>query len=158
MQFSNRWNQHFLGLALKHAELSKDPEKKVGAIIVGPDKEIISLGFNGLPRGILDTDARLNDKEFKRTLIVHAELNAVLAVARIGGAGLLGKTMYIATQDDGGVWGGPPCTRCAVEVIQAGIAYIISYPMKPNSSWAADLDQSLNLLQEAGISYTEVHK
>lgn len=156
--FSDKWNRHFLDLSLAHAAMSKDPAKKVGSVIVGPDKEIISMGFNGLPRGLDDTDVRLNDKEVKRLLTVHAEMNAVLAMARAGGAGLLGKTMFIATHDDGGVWGGPPCTRCAVEVIQAGIAHIVSYPAKPGSSWASDLGVAMKLLTEVGISYTEVTK
>lgn len=158
MQFSDRWNRHFLALALKHAELSKDPDKKVGAIIVGSEKEIVSLGFNGLPRGLLDSKQRLNDKDLKRQLVVHAELNAVLAVARMGGSALLGKTMYIATLDDGGVWGGPPCTRCSVEVIQAGIKNIVSYPAKPGSSWTEDLTFATQLLREAGVLYQEVSK
>lgn len=156
MNFSERWNQHFLRLALTHAALSKDPEKKVGSIIVGPDKEVLSMGFNGFPRGIRGTAERLSDKELKRKLVVHAEMNAVLAVARTGGVGLIGKTMYIATQDDQGVWGGSPCTRCVVEIIQTGINHIISYPAKPGSSWAQDLEFALTLLSEVGIKYEEM--
>jgi len=79
-----KWDRHFLGLALAHARMSKDPNTKVGAIIVGPDRELISAGFNGFPRGIEDSDERLTNRDLKLKLIVHAEMNAVLAAARHG--------------------------------------------------------------------------
>lgn len=150
-----KWDRHFLKMALAHSCLSKDPSKRVGAAIIGPDKEIVSVGFNGLPRGIEDTPERLDNKELKRKLIVHAELNAILAVARIGGPPLLGKTMYIVCEDEAGIWGGPPCVRCAVETIQAGIAHVVTFPPKPGSSWNQDLEDAYVLLSEAGVSYRE---
>ena len=157
MLFSERWNRHFLNLALAHCSMSKDPDKKVGSVIVGNDREIISMGFNGLPRGLADSDERLKNKELKNRLTVHAELNAVLAMARVGGPGLLGKTMFIATLDGDGVWGGPPCTRCTVEILQTGIAHVVTYPAKPGSRWTDDLKFAQELLREADVSYTELH-
>ena len=82
---SQRWDSHFVHLALAiAADMSKDPDTKVGAVIVGPDREIRSTGFNGLSRGITDTHERLTNKELKRELMVHAEINAILNAARIG--------------------------------------------------------------------------
>lgn len=152
-----RWDHHFLGLALAHARMSKDPSTKVGAIIVGADREIVGAGFNGFPRGIADTPERLTDRDMKMRLVVHAEMNAVLAAAR-GGVRVKGCTMYVAATDASGfVWGGPPCTRCSVEVIQAGIAEIVSWPIKTAPSrWHADLEQARLILAEAGIAYREV--
>ena len=57
-----RWDLHFLSLAKAHAMMSKDPSTKVGAIIVGPDLEIRSTGFNGFPRGVIDEEQRLNHR------------------------------------------------------------------------------------------------
>lgn len=152
---SAKWDNHFLNLALAHAEMSKDPNTQVGAVIVGPDREIRSAGFNGLPRGIADTAERLGDRETKLRLIVHAEMNAVLAAARVG-IPLLGCSMFIACTDDtGAVWGGPPCVRCTVEIIQSGITRIVARPMKPVSKWAADLALAQDLLAEAGIEFSE---
>ena len=34
---------------------SKDPSRKVGCVIVGPDNEVRATGFNGFPRGADDT-------------------------------------------------------------------------------------------------------
>ena len=151
-----RWARHFLQLALDHARMSKDPSTRVGAIITGPDREIVSGGFNGFPRGIADTPERLNDRDTKLKLIVHAETNAILGAARLG-AGLKGCTLYLAATDDSGmVWGGPPCTRCTVEIIQAGIGGIVSYsPKKVPSRWHEDLALARKLIEEVGISYLE---
>jgi len=157
MLFTERWNRHFLKLALVHSELSKDPNTRVGSVIVGPDKELLSAGFNGFPRGISDTEERLSDRDTKLKLMVHGEMNALLAAARTG-MKLKDCTLYLACTDDSGlVWGGPPCTRCTVEIIQVGIAEIVSYPNKPApSKWHEDTAFARDLIDEAGISYVEI--
>lgn len=154
---SERWDRHFLELALLSARMSKDPSTKVGAVIVGPDREVRSMGFNGLPRGIADTSERLNDRDTKLKLIVHAEMNAILNAARIG-VSTRGCTLYLAATDASGVvWGGPPCTRCTVETIQSGIANIVSHPFKSvPSRWADDIKHARLLLEEAEVGYREL--
>jgi len=153
----DRWDRHFLRLCQDHSRMSKDPRTRVGAVIVGPDREIRSAGFNGFPRGIADTPERLNDREMKLRLVVHGEMNAVLAAARTG-TPLKGCTLYLAATDDtGNVWGGPPCTRCTVEIIQAGITEIVSFsPNAIPSKWHDDLAMARTVLKEAGIVYREV--
>lgn len=154
---SDRWDRHFLQLAADHARMSKDPATRVGSVIVGPDREIRSAGFNGFPRGIADTIERLADRETKLKLVVHGEMNAVLAAARIG-TPLKGCTMYLAATDESGeIWGGPPCCRCTVEVIQAGIVEVVSWPFKEVASkWKSDIEHARALLAEAGIAYREI--
>lgn len=154
---SNRWERHFLGLALLCAKMSKDPSTIVGAVIVGPDREVRASGFNGFPRGIADTEARLNDRDQKLALIVHAECNAICNAARVG-VSLKGCTLYLAASDkSGAVWGGPPCTRCTVHVIQAGITRVITFPFKSvPSRWADDLALAKALLFEAQVEYIEL--
>ena len=135
----------------------KDPSTQVGSVIIGPDREILSGGFNGFPRGIADTHERLNDRDTKLKLVVHAEMNALLAAARTG-MRLKGCTLYLAATDDSGlVWGGPPCTRCTVEIIQVGIKEIVSYPVKSvPSRWHDDLKLARELIEEAGVTYREL--
>jgi len=154
---SERWDRHFLQLCLDHARMSKDPSTRVGAVLVGPDREIRSAGFNGFPRGIRDREVWLADRETKLRLVVHAEMNAVLAAARVG-TPVKGCTLYLAATDAGGdVWGGPPCTRCTVELIQAGIDEVVSFPKRHvPSKWHDDLRLAESLLIEAGIQYREV--
>lgn len=153
-----RWDRHFLQLCVDHARMSKDPSTRVGAVIVGPELVILASGFNGFPRGIADTDERLNDRDMKNKLVVHAEMNAALAAARIG-VGLKGSIIYLAATDAASskIWGGCPCTRCTVELIQAGISGVVTYPIKNTPSrWHDDILFARGLVEEAGITYREV--
>lgn len=152
-----RWDQAFLRQALEWAKMSKDPRTQVGAVIVGKDRETLATGFNGFPRGIEDSAERLCDREKKNRLMVHAERNAILNAARIGVA-LKGSTLYlVATDPSGNVWGGPPCTACTIEVIQAGVIEIVSLPFKEGpSAWRDDVEFARQLLVEAGVNYREV--
>jgi len=137
------WDKRFLKLAKHISEWSKDPSTQVGCVVVGPDREIRSTGFNGLPRGIEDNDERLNDREIKYPLICHAEENAIMHAARIG----------ISLKDCAAYVTWPPCTRCARSLIQAGISTII-YPENTEipERWMADFNLSLNMLKEANIN------
>lgn len=132
----------FLDLATHISEWSKDPSTKVGCVVVGPDREIRSTGFNGFPRGILDSDDRLTDRDLKYPLICHAEENAIMHAARIGLA-LKGCTAYVT-------W--PPCTRCARSLIQAGISEIvIPSGLEIPDRWKTDFETSMGLLREAEV-------
>lgn len=154
---SKKWDEHFLQLCLQLASMSKDPSTRVGALLIGPDREIVSSGFNGLSRGIADNPERLNDRGLKLRLVVHAEMNAVLNAARIG-ARTKGLILYLAATDQTGtIWGGAPCTRCTIELIQAGIVEVVTWPFKAvPSRWAEDIAFARELLHEAGIIYREV--
>lgn len=46
------WAEYFIKMAELVAQKSKDPRTKVGIVVVGPDHEIRSTGFNGFPRGV----------------------------------------------------------------------------------------------------------
>ena len=121
------------------------------------NRVIKATGYNGLPSRLKDTHERLHDRETKNRLIVHAELNAVLNAA-CGGVMTSNTTLYLAATDDTGlVWGGPPCVRCAVELMQAGIVEIVAHPFKPGPSrWRESIEEARELLAEAGIQYREV--
>ncbi len=154
---SDRWDRHFLRLAFVHAQMSKDPSTKVGAIVVGPDRGIISAGFNGFPRGIADAPDRLNDRDTKMRLVIHGEMNAILAAAKSGSA-VGGCSLYVAATDaSGSIWGGPPCIRCTVEAIQAGIIEFVSWPARSAPSrWAESLREARAVIEEAGLLYREI--
>ena len=72
------WDRRFLEMAALVSTWSKDPSTKVGAVITR-GKFVVSLGFNGHPAGVEDSDARLHDREMKYRTIIHAELNAILS-------------------------------------------------------------------------------
>ncbi len=137
-----KWDLRFLKLAEHISNWSKDPSTKVGCIIVGEDREIRSTGFNGFPRGIEDSEERLNDRTQKYPLICHAEENAIMHAARIG-ISLKGCIAYVT-------W--PPCNRCTRSLIQAGITEIvIPNEVKIPDRWNEEFDISMTMLNEANI-------
>ena len=102
----NGWDRKFIEMAVLVSSWSKDPSTKVGCVIADSDHAQLSEGFNGFPRGIAD-DERLNQREIKYRLIVHAEANAIAAAAR-NGHGLKGATAYVTFC---------PCPQCAAPYI-----------------------------------------
>ena len=136
------WDKRFLKLAKHISKWSKDPSTQVGCVVVGPDREVRSTGFNGLPRGIEDNDERLNDREIKYPLICHAEENAIMHAARIG-ISLKGTMAYVT-------W--PPCSRCTRSLIQAGVSEVV-YPkdLEIPERWQKDFDIASGMMHEAGI-------
>jgi dCMP deaminase len=144
---ATNWDARFLRLALHIAQWSKDPSTQVGCVVVGPDREIRSTGFNGFPRGIDDSPERLNDRERKYPLVCHAEENVIMHAARIG-VSLKGCLAYVT-------W--PPCTRCARSLIQAGISEIV-YPdgLEIPERWREDFGISSQMLEEAGLRVRSV--
>lgn len=153
---ANRWDNYFLNICYLSAQMSKDPSTQVGAVIVGPDRAIRATGFNGFPVCIHNYKDRYADRDTKLKLIVHAEMNAALAAAR-NGISIDCCTLYLlAKNSQNQIWGGPPCHRCLVELIQAGITSIISIPRKnAPSRWQESLDLSMQIIKEANIDYFE---
>jgi dCMP deaminase len=130
------WDNRFLGLAEHVAQWSRDPSTKVGAVLVDNKRRILSIGFNGFPRGVAD-DERLHDRDTKYEMVVHAEANTLLFAA----ASVEGATAY--------VWPLPPCSRCAALLIQAGIARVVS--PAPSERWADNCGLAARLFDEAGV-------
>jgi dCMP deaminase len=76
------WEEYFISIALVSAQRSKDPSRKVGCCLVGEDNKILSIGYNGFPRGCED-DSLPWDKtgawyDTKYPYVCHAEANAIL--------------------------------------------------------------------------------
>lgn len=133
----NKWDSRFFNLAKEVATWSKDPDCKVGVLIVSTDRRLFTSGYNGLPQGVKD-DKRLTVKHTKNCLTVHAELNAILNARR----DLTGWTLY-ATK--------PPCVECAKAIIQAGIVNVYCPSIDVDSDWANQNILALNLFKEAKI-------
>lgn len=141
------WDERWLTISSAYAEFSKDPSKKIGAVIV-KDNRVISAGWNGLPRNIEDTKERLTNKDVKYSMIVHAELNAVFNAA-YHGQSINESTLY--------VYGLPPCSNCVKGLIQTGIKRIVAFydPAGVNEKWRTEQELSVILMKEAGIRYDE---
>lgn len=139
---TEKWDKRFLELAKLISTWSKDPSTKVGCVIINSSRSIISTGYNGFPRGIEDSDERLNNRELKYSIVCHAEENALLHAANIG-VSLKNCIAYCT-------W--PPCTRCARSLIQAGVKEIV-YPdnITIPERWINDFKLSDSLFNEAAV-------
>lgn len=50
------WDEYFMGVATLSGRRSKDPSTQVGACIVSQDNKILSMGYNGFPKGCSDDE------------------------------------------------------------------------------------------------------
>jgi len=137
------WSKRYLNIAKEVANWSKDPNKKVGAVIIGSKGQIKSQGYNGFPRGIDDCETRYNDRLLKNKLVCHAEVNAIYNAIH-NGTYICGDTMYVT--------GLPVCHECAKAIIQVGIAKVVyDSPISQMSSWYDSNRLAISLLKEAGV-------
>ncbi len=141
----NKWNERYMQMAKEVSLWSKDPNTKVGAVAVGSKGQILSQGFNGFPRGILDTSERLNDRETKYQYVVHAEMN-VIYNATYSGVSLDGAKLY--------VYGLPVCSECAKGIIQVGIkeVYVAQECIDLRPHWFESFQKTLDMFTEANVS------
>jgi dCMP deaminase len=138
----NKWDQRFCELAKYISEWSKDPKAKVGAVVHSRKGGSITIGYNGFPMGVSDSDVRLHNTEEKLEYIVHAEINALIAA----GERAKDSTIY--------VWGKPICARCAGPIIQAGVKRIVAltpFTGDPESKWVKSGKFAHEMFKEAGV-------
>ena len=135
-----KWDVRFCLLAKHVSEWSKDPKAQVGAALSSKKGGDISIGYNGFPIGVEDSAERLEDSDTKLELVVHAEVNALIAA----GSRSFGSTLY--------VWGKPICARCAGPIIQAGVKRVVSLqPKTSDSKWDLSGKIAYDMFLEAGI-------
>lgn len=103
-------NKYFLDIAKTVAKKSKDPNTKVGAIIVTQGR-VQSTGYNGYVTGALDIILPKNAPD-KYEYFIHAEINALLAAVK---SGILIDTTTIVYLTHS------PCPNCVRLMWQAGI-------------------------------------
>jgi dCMP deaminase len=133
----SNWDLRFLELARLVSTWSKDPSTQVGAVITR-GKFVVSLGFNGHPKGVEDTPERLEIRENKYRTIIHAEINAILTAKQ----DLEGCTIYL--------WPFMPCSQCGAAIVQAGIKRVVA-PQADNERWAESFKFTTEIFSEAGV-------
>ena len=132
----SKWDKRYLELAQFVSRWSKDPRKKVGAVVT-KNNYMRGIGYNGFPRGIEDSKARLADPEIKRQLIIHSEVNALAAAHGEG------DCIYISPC--------LPCTQCLGLIIQHKIRRVVTSKacLARDTKWNPSL--VLSLAEEASI-------
>lgn len=136
------WDETFMHICRIIAQRSKDPSTQTGACLVDEKNIILSLGYNGFPRGcsddLLPWDREGEFGETKYPFVVHAEENAVLN----SNASLDGAKLYCILF---------PCNECAKVIIQKGIAEIIYEDDKYHDQ--KEWQVSRKMLDLAGVKY-----
>jgi dCMP deaminase len=141
----SKWDERYIDIAKRIADWSKDPSRKIGAVAVGDKGQILSQGYNGFPRGILDSSERYNNRERKYQLVVHAEMNVIFN-ATFNGVSLDGASLY--------VYGLPVCSECAKGIIQVGVKRIVilTDDIVPDI-WTNSFKITSEMLSEAGVKW-----
>ena len=106
-----RYDNFYMDVAVRTAEMSYARRKKVGCVIV-KDGNIISLGWNGMPSG-MDNNCEVEGDGVLHTRyeVSHAEENALSKLAKRGG-GADGSTVYNTYE---------PCLQCAKLMYSCGV-------------------------------------
>ena len=138
---SINWDEYFMGIAVLSSLRSKDPSTKVGACIVDNEHKVVSIGYNGMPRGIEEENLpweRGEGLESKYLYVCHAEFNAILNTRN--GATLQGCSLYVTLF---------PCNECAKAIIQTGIKEVVYADNKYADT--VTTQASLRMLTLAGV-------
>lgn len=138
------WKECFTEMAVLISQRSKDPNTQVGAVIVDTDNVIVSIGYNGFPRGCSD-DKFPWDKgdgmNNKKLYVCHAEMNAIINTNKDLNNCKIYTTLF-------------PCNECAKVIIQKKIRKIYYLDRKDNLSTKA----SKKMLKSAGVKYKKIFR
>ena len=137
------WDEYFMGVSKLSGMRSKDPNTQVGACIVSDDNKILSMGYNGFPKGCSDDEfpweREGGELETKYPFVTHSELNAIL---NYRGGSLDGAKIYVSLF---------PCNECAKAIIQAGIKTVVYDDDK--YAHTASTIASKRMFDAAGVKY-----
>lgn len=114
------WDKRFIELAFVISKWSKDPNTKVGAVIVSSDNRLTSTGYNGFSEGLEESD-QMWKRPIKYEYVIHAEVNALL---NIRGRDAKDCTIYLTTH---------PCHKCLSNLVNAGIRRVVW--KAPSEEW-----------------------
>lgn len=139
------WDEYFMGIAKLASMRSKDPNTQVGACIVDSDRQIMSVGYNGMPIGCSDDEFPWEREggilDSKYAFVCHAEMNAIL---NCKASDIKGSTVYVTLF---------PCNECTKALIQKGVKKVIYLSDKYHDQ---DTTQAARqMLDSAGVTYEQ---
>jgi dCMP deaminase len=148
----SKYDRYFLQIMQQAASLSKDPHTKIGCVIVGPDRDIRSTGFNSFVRGLDDHKPERLQRPEKYWWIEHAERNAIYLAARSGTA-IKDCTIYVPSL---------PCIDCARAIVSVGIKQVVNSAQAVDrwkqtaANWQDHIDRMYTMFTECGVSMRSV--
>lgn len=143
LQKQEKWHKRYVALAEHISQWSDDRSTQVGAVIVGPNNRVVSVGPNGFPSGVVDSPER-HERPDKYLYMEHAERNAIYNARLIPEGSVLYMNYYPC-----------PCSDCARAIIQSGIRAIVGpdkpFPGKGNGVHYDAQTTPITMLKEAGV-------
>lgn len=143
----------FINMCLALSKLSKCVSHQVACLLVR-DNRIISSGINGTSTGFENCCDKFSKKKFDRAkhhewsqiFEIHAEMNSILNVAKLGIA-IGGSTAYCTLE---------PCFDCAKNLSMSGVARIVYYKSYDfNTKYRKGRDGYLN---KAGVKFEQLRR
>lgn len=131
---NSSWSKVWMHIAEIIATRSKDPNTRVGCVLVSPDNRQIHIGYNGFAAGIPEPEERWK-RPTKYEYVIHAEENAIINAR----CNLSGWTCYVTLK---------PCEKCASKLVQSGIKRVIYLD---DNTKSANYKLSESILKEGGI-------
>ncbi|KAJ4267736.1 Deoxycytidine monophosphate (dCMP) deaminase [Fusarium torreyae] len=117
------WDTYFMELAALAAQRSNCMKRRVGCVLVGKERRVISTGYNGTPRGLQNcaeggcprcNEGNSSGVALSTCLCIHAEENALLEAGRERIRE--GSILYCDTC---------PCLTCSIKICQVGISEVV---------------------------------
>ncbi len=137
----DKWDLRFLRIAEEVRSWSKDPGTTVGCVLV-KDRRILATGYNGFPATLSDSLDLYADREYKLSVVVHAEKNALFNAAK-NGANTESCIAYVTF---------PPCSQCAAALIQAGVKVVVCPdPASSPERWRTNFRIASDIMVESGV-------
>jgi dCMP deaminase len=137
------WDDYLMGLAKAASARSHDLQTKHGCCLVGPNHNVLSMGCNGLARGLKDDMAMPRTRPDKYPFMLHAEENAV---ANATGSLAL-ATAYVT---------GRSCLHCMQVLWQHGVRKIVQSAVR---GWEKDEEEEglkRLFLEQSGMEVVEM--
>ncbi|AGI66730.1 putative dCMP deaminase family protein [Octadecabacter antarcticus 307] len=137
------WDRRFFQLSNTIAGWSEDQSRKVGCVIVSQENGILSTGYNGFPREVLDKPDRHSSLDGEKYYwFEHAERNAIYNAVRSGSA-LLNSRLYVNLF---------PCADCTRAIIQSGVKELNTFAPDQNEKFfQRSFEVSISMLNEASV-------
>ncbi len=132
------WHDTWFGVVDVIRDRSKDQSSRVGCVIVDSLNRIVSVGYNGPPRGVND-DMVPQTRPEKYYWFEHAERNAIYQAR----GGVEGCTLYVGCM---------PCADCARAIIQAGVRKVILRSREVVDRWKESCGVGMEMMKQAGVS------